>query len=72
MSNTRLGHHERQVAEHARLVQDPDHKYLALAVGNPGRIQGKAGLVLIARPKLDEALSFATRSLDCLDIYDVR
>src|SRR5262249_19537969 len=59
---------ERDVAQHARLVQNPNDEHLALAVGDLRGIEGGGGLFLLARHELDKALSFATRSLDCLDV----
>ena len=56
-----LRHHEGDVTESARLIQNPDDDDLTLGVGDPGRVERVRRLVRVARDELnDTAITVVT------------
>ena len=66
--DSRLRHHERHVAERARLIQNVHYNNFALAVGNTRLLEGSGSRFGIARYKMHDAYPAAAPAFDRFEV----
>ena len=66
--DSRLRHHERYIAQRARLIQNVHHNNFAFAIGNTRLLEGSSRRFRIARYKMHDAYPAAAPAFDRFEV----